>query len=71
MTDANYTYFKDNLDKLIEQYGGRFVVIKDAAIVADYSSFDEAYTNTIKTEALGTFLIQQCVNQENDGAHFA
>ena len=71
MTDRNYIYFKSNIDKLIEQYNGRFVVIKDATVIADYENFDEAYASTLKTEELGTFLIQQCVDPENSIAHFA
>jgi len=71
MTDNNYDYFKTNLNELIEQYDGRFVVIKDANIISVYDSFNEAYINTIKTEKLGTFIIQKCVKPENDKTHFA
>ena len=71
MTDANYLFFKSHIDELITRYDGRFIVIKDESIIADYSTFDEAYNNTIKTEELGTFLIQQCVNLEDDAARFA
>ena len=69
--DKNYMYFKDHLDELIAAYGGRFVVIKDAAVIADYDSFENAYDNTIHSEPLGTFIIQHCVSPENDAAHFA
>jgi len=69
--EKNYTYFKDHLDELIALYGGRFVVIKEAAVIADYDSFEKAYANTIQSEPLGTFIIQQCVTPDNDTAHFA
>jgi hypothetical protein len=71
VTDKNYAYFTAHLDEFIERYDGRFVVIKNASVIADYGSFDEAYNNTIKSEALGTFLIQQCVRPENDTDYFA
>jgi hypothetical protein len=71
LQQENYAYFKTHLDELIEGYGGRFVVIKDARIIADYDSFDEAYNTTVENEELGTFLIQRCVRPENDTAHFA
>jgi hypothetical protein len=71
MENENYTYFKAHLDELIERYDGRFIVIKGTEVIDDYGSFDEAYNETVKSEALGTFLIQQCVKPENDTAHFA
>ena len=71
MTDDNYIYFKTNLNELIEKYKGRFIVIKKAEVISDYECFDDAYKNTIKTEELGTFLIQQCISLEDESAHFA
>jgi hypothetical protein len=71
MDNKNYTFFTEHLGELIEQYSGRFVVIKDSKVIADYDNFDEAYNKTLEREKLGTFLIQQCVTPENDIAHFA
>ena len=58
------------MEKLIEQYGGRFVVIKDEAVLAVYDNFHEAYVDTIKTEELGTFIIQECVRPEDESMRY-
>lgn len=67
MTD--YEYFKAHLDELMRQYPGKFVVIKDCAVTAVYDTFEDAYNETIKTEAFGKFIIQQCAD-EDSAAHF-
>ena len=66
MTDKNYAYFVEHLDELIEMHNGKHVVIKDESIIGVYDSFKEAYDDTIKTEELGTFIIQQCVTEEEE-----
>jgi hypothetical protein len=58
---ADYEYFIDNLVALYEEYGHRFLVIKNEKVIGAYNSFDDAFAETIKTETLGTFLIQECV----------
>ncbi|MGI6594919.1 MAG: hypothetical protein ACOX24_07610 [Christensenellales bacterium] len=70
MTNKNYEFFKKNFDDLYEKHKDRFVVIKDQAVLAVYDTFDEAYTTTIKTEKLGTFLIQECSDPKNRIAYF-
>ena len=67
----NYTYFKQVLPSLLETMRGKFVVIKEAAIIGKYETFDDAYTQTIKTEEIGTFLIQECIELEASSAQFA
>ncbi len=66
----DYEYFKAHRDELIEKYPNKFVVIKSCAVVAVYDAFMEAYNETVKTEALGTFIIQQCVDDDSTAAHF-
>jgi len=70
MNNTNYAYFESNLKKLLEQYGGKFIIIKDETVIEAYNSFDEAYQSAIKTEQLGTFLIQHCVENEEDTVAF-
>ena len=62
MCDKNYLYFMSNIDNLREKYAGRYVVIKNEAIIGNYASFDEAYNETLKTNELGTFFIQHCTD---------
>ena len=63
---ADYDFFINNLAKLYKEYGHRFLVIKNERVIGAYHSFDDAYTDTIKTEDLGTFLIQECVENPDD-----
>lgn len=65
MCDDNYSYFISNIDELCEKYENKFLAIKNADVIGVYNSFDEAYNKTIKTEELGTFLIQLC-SKDND-----
>ena len=66
MFDANYGFFKAHLNELLEQYPGRFIAIKDEAVIGDYAGFDAACEDVSKREDLGTFLIQHCVNDGTD-----
>ena len=58
--DSNYVYFRDNLQRLIEDYNGKFIVIKNQSVIGKYNEFEEAYTETLKKEKLGDFIIQHC-----------
>lgn len=64
MCDKNFEYFNDNFQVLYEEYADKFLVIKDQGVIGIYDSFDEAYSETIKKEKIGTFLIQLCRNDE-------
>lgn len=70
MADKNYDFFTDNFDTLYQQYKEKYIVIKDCAVIGSYSSFNDAYTKTIKTEELGTFLIQHCTKEETTIGYF-
>ncbi|MDR0519302.1 MAG: hypothetical protein LBG82_04535 [Clostridiales Family XIII bacterium] len=63
---ADYDYFINNLASLYQKYGHRFLVIKNEKVIGAYNSFDDAFSETIKTEKLGTFLIQDCVSNPDD-----
>lgn len=64
MSDMNFSYFKGNIDKLCESYYGKYLSLKNAAVLGAFDSFDQAYNETIKTEELGTFLIMHCVRTD-------
>jgi hypothetical protein len=63
---ADYEYFINNLATLYKEYGHRFLVIKNERIIGSYNSFDDAFAETVRTEALGTFLIQECVSDPGE-----
>ena len=70
MADKNYVYFINNFDTLYKQFKDKYIVIKNETILGEYASFDEAFNETIETEAIGTFLIQFCSKDENAIGYF-
>ena len=67
MLTKEFEYFLNNQDVLVDQYNGKFIVIKDEIVIGVYETNNEAYDETIKTHELGTFLIQKCI--PGDQAH--
>jgi hypothetical protein len=61
----NYAWFKENLSELVKAYNNQYVVIKDAKVIAAYPAFDAAFDETLKTEKMGTFIIQFCSVDES------
>ena len=53
-----FQYYLDHQDEMVEQYDGKFVVIKDEAVLAAYDDELGAITETQKSHRLGTFLVQ-------------
>lgn len=62
MLDAEYKYYLEHQQELLELYRGRFVVIVGDDVVGNYGTQAEAYLNSIKDYELGTFLIQECTD---------
>ena len=56
---VEFDFFNENLDAIKQKYLNEFVVIKGKKIIGAYKSFDEAMNKTLKTEEIGTFLIQE------------
>lgn len=55
-----FEYYLDHQDELVQEYNGKFIVIKEAKILGVYNSEIEAIENTQKEHELGTFLVQKC-----------
>ena len=58
--EDNYTWFLQQYDALRREYGNAFLAIKDQRVLSAYRSYGEAVHETAKTEALGTFIVQEC-----------
>ncbi|MDR1452582.1 MAG: hypothetical protein LBJ25_01205 [Candidatus Margulisbacteria bacterium] len=71
IASENYKFFKEHLADLIKDHYNQYVVIKDQQVLNTYSTFDEAYNETIKIAEVGSFIIQHCVNPGEDAAYFA
>jgi fibrillarin-like rRNA methylase len=67
--DTDYKFFTENLDVLYKEYGHKFLVIKNRTVISTYDTLAEAFHTTAKTEALGTFIIQECVNDSMKLVH--
>ncbi len=69
MQDKNYQYFLENMESLYKQYGHKFLAIKNQSVIGVYDSFNDALESTLKTEALGTFLVQECFENKDKSIH--
>jgi hypothetical protein len=54
-----FEYFRAHQDELVAKYNGRFVVIKDDAVIAVFDDQARAVLETQKKHPLGTFLVQR------------
>ncbi|MBD5100949.1 MAG: hypothetical protein HDT29_06865 [Clostridiales bacterium] len=70
MVDKNYEYFNNNFEKLYSDYADKFIVIKDCEVLGAYDTFDDAYKTTIRSEQIGTFIIQHCSKSANTINYF-
>ncbi len=58
--EKEFNYYLEHQKELVKRYNGKFIVIKNGSIIGVYNSHEDAYSETIKTQELGTFLIQLC-----------
>jgi hypothetical protein len=61
MLKEEFQYYLANQSELVKAHNGKFIVLKNKAIIGVYNSHSEAYSETVKNEELGTFLIQHCL----------
>ena len=61
MLEKEFNFYLENQKDLVSKYNGKFIVLKDQKVIGVYSSNSEAYTESLKKEKLGTFLIQHCL----------
>lgn len=60
MLKKEFEYYLEHQNEFVEKYRGKFLVIKDNGIIGIYDTEIEAYTESVKNEEAGTFLIQEC-----------
>ncbi len=58
--EKEFDYYLKHQDELVKKYNGKFIVIKDCAVIGDYDSELEAVEKTTEKYELGTFLVQKC-----------
>ena len=58
--EKELNYYIENQDKLVEKYNGKYIVIKNCAVIGAYDSALEAIENTKQKHQLGTYIVQKC-----------
>ena len=64
-----FDWYLANQEELVKKFKGRFVVIKDQAVLGDYADDATAVLETQKDHEMGTFLVQKV--EPGSGAHTA
>ena len=58
--EKEFNYYLEHQDELVKKYDGKFIVIKDCAVIGAFDSELEAIERTAEQYELGTFLVQKC-----------
>jgi len=64
MLDVEWEFYENNRDELVEKYCGKHVVISGNKVIAVFDDRDAAYSQTIKTHPLGSFMIHHILEEE-------
>ena len=64
MLEAEWEFYENNRDELVEKYCGKYVVISGNQVVAAYDDDNKAYFETIKSIPLGSFMIHHVAEEE-------
>jgi hypothetical protein len=64
MLDTEWDFYEANRDELVEKYCGKHIVISGDKVVAAYDDDRTAYSETVKTIPLGSFLIHLVEEEE-------
>ena len=64
MLDVEWEFYENNRDELVEKYCGKHVVISGNKVIAVFDDRDTAYSQTIKTHPLGSFMIHHILEEE-------
>jgi len=61
MFEKELQFFIANQDRLVQEYGGKTLVLRGEEVVGVYGDALEAYLDAAKKYEPGTFMIQPCV----------
>ena len=65
MISEEFTFYKANQDKIVQDHLDDFVVIKNQQILGYYNSEEDAF-NSMLDEELGTFMVKRCQKPGTD-----
>jgi hypothetical protein len=60
----NFEYYIQHQDELVGKYNGRFLIIKDQEVKADFASYYEAFIHGSNDFGEGNFIVQYCAPGE-------
>ena len=58
--EKEFNYYLKHQPELVNEYNGKFIVIKDNEVLGAFRSEIEAINKTLEKHELGTFLVQKC-----------
>lgn len=64
MLEKEYKFYQDNKASLIKNYLHKHIVIKDDKILGSYNSMEEAISEALIENELGTFLVKYIEPEE-------
>jgi hypothetical protein len=60
MLKEQFDFYLKHQEEFVKLYNNLYIVIKDFKVIGKYDTYENAYFETLKTEELGTFIIQLC-----------
>jgi fibrillarin-like rRNA methylase len=67
--NQDFEFFLQNMEAFYKTYGHKFVAVKNQNILGAYDTFNDALDTTLKTEELGSFLVQEVFDDKNKMVH--
>ncbi len=58
--EAEFKWYLEHQEELLQRFEGRVLVIKGQAVIGDYATDAEAVMAARKNHEMGTFLVQRC-----------
>lgn len=65
MQNADYEWFLEHCSELFNKFGNTYLAIKNKTVLGAYSTYAEGVKTTLKTEQIGTFIVQLCGSDES------
>ena len=67
---SDYDWFIDNYDKIVDEFGTGYIVIKNKTVLGRYTSYAEGVRTTMLHEPIGTFIVQKCSGNPSDDVEY-
>jgi len=64
--EKEFEFYLEHQEELVQKYNGKFIVIKDQAVLGAYDDIETAIKQTSEDHELGTFLVQKCTPGNQD-----